>query len=281
MISGAHVSAAGGLWTAFDRAEEVGCETMQIFTKNKGAWNAKPLDDETVRAFKKRARETKIRPIVAHSSYLINLASPDRALRNRSTEALVVEVERCEMLGIAYLVLHPGAHKGEGEAAGLKRVTGSLNTVLRKTKGFRTKILLENSAGQGSSVCSGFASLARLMRDSLAPERLGICLDTCHLFAAGYELRTPAGYAATIDAFSEELDLREVLCFHVNDSKGELGSHLDRHEHIGEGQLGLGAFRLLVNDRRFAKAPMIFELSPENDMLRVNLKKLRRLEKKK
>lgn len=276
-ILGAHISAAGGLHTAFDRAEDVGCDTMQIFTKNKGAWRAKPLEDEAIAQFRKRASESSVGPVVTHASYLLNLASPDAALREKSSEALRIELERNEALGIPYLVLHPGAHKDTGEAAGLARVNTALNQVLAWTKGFEGKVLLENSAGQGSSVCREFASLARVLKDSAAPERLGVCIDTCHLFAAGYELRTKAGYEETMTQLTDAVGLEAVLCLHLNDSKKELGTRVDRHEHIGQGHIGTGAFRLLLCDRRFCKVPMVFELPPDDDMLRVNLETLRGL----
>lgn len=276
-LLGAHVSAAGGLWLAFDRAAEIGCETFQIFTKNKGAWAAKPLDDETIEAFRQRARDSNVKSVVTHASYLLNLASPDADLRAKSVEALRVELERCELLGIPYLVLHPGSHKDTSESAGLRRVTGSLNKALRQTDGYRVRVLLENSAGQGSSVCRTFESLGRLLETSREPDRLGVCLDTCHLFAAGYDLRSKEGYAKTFAELEEHFDLDAILCFHVNDSKTDLGSRVDRHEHIGRGKLGLEPFRLLLNDRRFRRVPMIFELPPEDDMLRVNLKALRKL----
>lgn len=278
-ILGAHVSAAGGLHTAFDRAEEVGCDTMQIFTKNKGAWQAKPLEDDAIATFRKRAKESTVGPVVTHASYLLNLASPDAALRKKSSEALRIELERNEALGIPYLVLHPGAHKETGEAHGLGRVNTALNRVLGWTEGFKGKILLENSAGQGSSVCRRFESLGRLLNESAVPDRLGVCIDTCHLFAAGYELRDKAGYAETMAELESQVGIAAVLCLHLNDSKRELGSRVDRHEHIGEGEIGVEAFRQLLGDPRFRKVPMIFELPPEDDRLRTNLELLRGLVK--
>lgn len=274
------MSAAGGLWTAFDRAEEAGCDVIQIFTKNKGAWKAAALGAEEIRAFRDRARKAGGMPVVAHAAYLLNLASPAPPLRKRSVEALRVEMERCEALGIPHLVLHPGSHMGAGEEAGLKLVVKSLDSVHRSTRGFKTKVLLETSPGQGSSVCHRFESLGKVLGEVKEPERLGICVDTCHIFVAGYELRTDDGYEATLEELEREVGLEEVLCVHTNDSKKELGSRVDRHEHIGRGCLGLDGFRRLVNDRRFEKSPMILELPPENNMNRVNLSVLRKLQKR-
>ena len=277
LVLGAHVSAAGGLWTAFDRAEEAGCDCMQIFTKNKGAWAAPPLTEETVAVFHARAAASRVRPVVVHASYLINVASPGREIREKSIEALRIELERCELLGIPHLVFHPGAHLGEGEAAGLRRVAASLDRVHRSTRGSEARILLENSAGQGSSLCTSFASLRRVLDRVAAPERLGVCIDTCHAFAAGHDIRTTEGLAAMVDELSGEVGLERVRCIHLNDSKKPLGSRVDRHEHIGKGLLGRATFRRILAEPRLRRIPMLFELPPENDMTRVNLRVLRSL----
>ena len=279
MKLGAHVSAAGGLATAFDRGEEAGCDCIQIFTKNKGAWAARPLGDEEISEFRSRARRSSIGPVVTHASYLLNLASPEKELRDKSVDALRIELERCEALGIPSLVLHPGAHKETGEAAGLKRVVSGLNRAHRQTAGFKVRVLLENSAGQGSSVCSDFASLGRIIDGVKEPERLGVCIDTCHAFAAGYELRTAEGYDETKAALKKAVGLRKVRCLHLNDSKKDLGSRVDRHEHIGDGFLGREAFRHVLTDGSFRNVPMIFELPPDNGMLEKNLRILRQLAK--
>ncbi len=284
MLFGAHLSTEGGLPTAFDRAGEEGCDTFQIFTKNKGAWAARPLAEAEIDAFRARAGAFRTRagrsragPVVAHSAYLINIASPSRELREKSIEALRVELERCEALGIDYLVLHPGSHGGTSEEAGLERVAASLDRVHRATKGFTARILLETSAGQGSSVCARFPSLGAILRRVKDPGRLGVCVDTCHVFAAGYDLRTHGGYEAAMDELDREVGMENVLCIHANDSKKELGTRVDRHEHIGRGRLGLEGLRRIVNDPRLAKVPFIFELPPENGMTRVNLAALRGL----
>jgi deoxyribonuclease-4 len=275
MLFGAHLSTAGGLETAFDRADEERCDAFQIFTKNKGAWAAKALTDEQVRGFRARAATSRARPVVAHSAYLINIASPSTDLFGKSVDALRIELERCEALGIDYLVLHPGSHGATSEDAGLRRVTKALDSIHRATKGFTSKILLENAAGQGSAVCAPLSSIGKVFRGVKEPERLGVCIDTCHLFAAGYDLRTPDGYGATIDELEREFGAQNVRCIHANDSKKELGTRVDRHEHIGRGCIGAAGMKRVVNDPRFSHAPFIFELPPEDGMIGVNLKILR------
>jgi deoxyribonuclease-4 len=277
MLMGAHVSAAGGLSTAFDRAEAAECQAMQIFTKSPGVWAAPPLGQDEVLAFRARAAASPVRIAVVHAAYLINIASPQAAIRDRSMEALRIELERVEALGIPFLVLHPGAHMGDGEPAGLRRVVGALDRVLGETAGFRARVLLENSSGQGTSLASRFASLGAVLGSVRDPDRLGVCIDTCHTFAAGYDLRSRAGYEAAVEELRREVGLESVRCVHANDSKRELGSRVDRHEHIGRGYLGLGAFRRLVNDPRFAGLPCIVELPPEGGMDRANVLALRRL----
>ena len=277
MILGAHVSTQGGLATAFDRAEADGCDCFQIFTKNKGAWAARPLVEEEVRAFRGRAKSSRSSPVLAHAAYLLNVASPSNEVRARSLEALRIEVERCEVLGIPSLVLHPGCHMGSGEEAGIARAVESLDEVHAATRGFSTRILIETSAGQGSSICTTPESIGGILGRVREPERLGVCLDTCHLFAAGYDLRTAEGYALAMETLEREVGLERVLCIHANDSKRELGSRVDRHEHIGRGLLGREAFRRLLTDPRFARVPFVIELPPEDGMIRKNLAALRRL----
>lgn len=277
MIFGAHLSTAGGLSTAIDRAEAEGCDSVQIFTKNKGAWAAKPLSEEDIKTFRARAAASRVRPVVAHAAYLINIASPSSALRAKSVEALRIEAERCEALGIPYLVLHPGSHADTCEEDGLRRAAAALDSVHRSTRGYSVKVLLETSAGQGSSLCREFASLGSILRRVKEPERLGTCVDTCHIHASGYDIRTAEGYAATMDELEREVGLARVLCIHVNDSKKDLGSRVDRHEHIGKGSLGLEGLRRIVNDPRLSSVPFIFELPPDGGMTRVDLAALRGL----
>ena len=264
---GAHESIAGGLHKAFDRAQSVGCEAVQIFVKSNRAWAVKPLTEDDVARFKARAEKTGIWPVVGHASYLLNLATPDEALWTRSRDMLVVELERCQALGVPYLVLHPGAHVGAGEEAGLARVARALGEVHTATPGCRTQILLETTAGQGTSLGHRFEHLAWLMAHVPEGERLGICLDTCHVFAAGYELRTPSGYATTMAALERVIGLEQLKAIHLNDCKGDLGSHRDRHAHVGKGYIGLDGFRHVLNDARLAGLPGLLE-TPKGDDLR-------------
>jgi deoxyribonuclease-4 len=273
---GAHESIAGGIYKAFDRAESVGCDALQVFVKPNRAWAVTPLTEEDVARFKRRAAETGIHPVVAHTSYLLNLASPEDDLWGRSIETLVLEMERCEVLEIPFLVLHPGHHVGAGEKAGLVRVARALGAAHAATLGFRVRILLENTAGQGSALGYTFKQLAWMLANTAQGERLGVCLDTCHLFAAGYELRTPEGYATTISAFDTVVGLDRLHALHLNDSKHDLGSGKDRHEHIGEGFIGLDGFRHILNDPRLDGLPGLLE-TPKSDDLREDEENLARL----
>ena len=279
MRLGAHESISGGLHKAFDRARSVGCDAMQIFVKSNRAWAVKPLTEEDIARFKAKAEEMGIQPVVAHTSYLLNLASPKEDLWRKSLDTLIVELERCEALGVPWLVLHPGSHVGSGEEAGLARVARALGKVHAATPGFSTPILLETTAGQGTNLGCRFEQLAWLLEHTPEGERLGVCLDTCHVFAAGYELRTPEGYQATMDAFDRAIGLERLKAIHLNDSKGDLGSRKDRHEHIGKGHIGLEGFRHVLNDPRLAGLPGLLE-TPKSDDLhedRENLAVLRGL----
>ena len=276
---GAHESIAGGLHRAFDRARSVGCDAVQIFVKSNRSWAVKPLTEEDVSQFKAKAEETGIHPVVGHASYLLNLGTPEEALWARSRDTLIVEIRRCQALGVPYLVLHPGSHVGAGEQTGLARVAQGLGEVHAATPCCRTRILLETTAGQGTNLGYRFEHLAWLMEHTPEGNRLGVCLDTCHAFAAGYELRTLAGYAATMEAFDRIIGLQRLKALHLNDSKGDLGSRKDRHEHIGQGTIGLEGFRHVVNDLRLAGLPGLLE-TPKSDDLhedRENLALLRSL----
>ena len=256
---GAHMSIAGGVSQALVRGQSIGCEAIQIFTKNQRRWTEPEIPPEEIAAFKRLQAETGIHPIVSHNSYLINIGSPDDGLWQRSVNSLIRELERCEALGVPYMNMHPGSHLGAGEEAGLKRIAEGLDAVHRATSGFQVMTLLETTAGQGSNLGYTFQQLARIIEMVAKPERIGICFDTCHAFAAGYELRTPEGYRETFEEFEAVIGLERLKVFHLNDSQGELGSHLDRHVHIGQGKLGLEAFRLLLNDPRFRDHPMLLE----------------------
>lgn len=280
-LFGAHMSTAGGCPNALRLAREHRCDTVQLFTKNANQWNARPLTDEEVRLFRDSLRESGLRFATAHDSYLINLASPDETLYRRSVEAFVVEVQRAEQLGLSHLVMHPGAHVNSGEDAGLARVARALDEVHARCPDFRVRVLIETTAGQGTTLGWRFEHLGRILSSVAAPDRLGVCFDTCHVFAAGYALGKRKEYEATIAAFDRTVGLEKLRVFHVNDSLKPLGSRVDRHAHIGRGQLGLEPFRFLVNDPRFADRPMILETAKEegdnDDMDTVNLNVLRGL----
>lgn len=279
MRLGAHESIAGGLHKAFDHAQSVGCEAVQVFVKPNRSWAVKPLTDDDISLFKAKAENTGIHPVVAHTSYLLNLASPKADLWRRSRDTLIVELTRCEALDIPWLVLHPGAHVGTGEEAGLTRMAQALGRIHAATPGIGTQILLETTAGQGTRLGYRFEHLAWLLDNTPEGERLGVCLDTCHVFAAGYELRTSEGYAATMEAFDRVIGLERLKVIHLNDSKTGLESHVDRHEHIGRGHIGLNAFRTLLNDSCLMGLPGLLE-TPKGDDLeedRENLAVLRSL----
>lgn len=267
MPFGAHMSISGGVAKAFARGLQVGCEAMQIFTKSDRQWAAKPLLPEDIAAFKAEQARCGIGPVVVHDSYLINLAAPADELWEKSIAAFAHELERCEALAIPFIVTHPGAHTGSGEAAGLAREAVALNRLFAEGVGGDTVVLLETTAGQGSCLGHRFEHLARLFE--LVPEhqhRLGVCVDTCHIFAAGYDIRTPEAYAATFAELDRVVGLDRVRCLHLNDSQKDLGSRVDRHSHIGQGCIGLEAFRLLVNDPRLRGVPMIIETPKGDDM---------------
>lgn len=258
LLIGAHMSIAGGLYRALERGQQVNCRTIQIFLKNSNQWNAKPLTAQDRELFRDHQNRFKINPIVAHDSYLINLASPDDALYQKSLHAFIEEIRRAEFLGVPYLVLHPGAHVGSGIDAGISHVAAALNQALVSVESSVT-ILLENTAGQGSNLGHRFEELAAIMGQIRDCNRIGVCLDTAHAFAAGYDIRTQESYEATMDIFDQLIGIGKIRVFHVNDSKKELGSRVDRHTHIGEGCIGLEAFRLLINDPRFLAIPKILE----------------------
>ncbi|MEI8167803.1 MAG: deoxyribonuclease IV [Chloroflexales bacterium] len=266
MPFGAHMSISGGVAKAFARGQQVGCAVMQIFTKNERQWAAKPLLPEDVAAFRAEQARTGIGPVVVHDSYLINLAAPADELWQKSIAAFAHELERCEALAIPFLVTHPGAHTGSGEDVGLIREAAALNQIFAEGVGGDTMVLLETTAGQGTCLGNRFEHLARLFELVPHHQRLGLCVDTCHIFAAGYDIRTPETYAATFAELDRLVGLAHVRCFHLNDSQKDLGSRVDRHNHIGQGCIGIEAFRLLVNDPRFAAIPMIIETPKGDDM---------------
>jgi deoxyribonuclease IV len=256
---GAHMSIAGGLPRAVDRAHASGCEALQIFTKSAGQWRARALPPEEIALFRQRLRETRIRPAVAHNSYLINLAATDRALRRRSVESLGEELDRAEALGLDGLVMHPGSYTTGTEDQGLRLIADGLAELIDARPAGRTTILLEHTAGQGTNLGHRFEHLAAIIDFLGGTPRLGVCLDTCHLLTAGYDICSEEGYADTFRRFGKIVGLSRLKAFHLNDSKKPCGSRVDRHEHIGKGCLGLESFRRILNDRRFAKLPMLLE----------------------
>jgi deoxyribonuclease-4 len=273
------MSIAGGLYRALERGEEVGCSVVQIFLKNQLQWAAKPYTAEDIALFKAAWKRTGMRSVFAHSSYLINLAAADPQEWQRAVEAFHDELERAEALGLPFVIIHPGSHRGEGLEAGVARIARALDLVLERTRGYRVMVLLENTAGGGATIGRSFEELAALLDAVAKPERVGICLDTCHLFAAGYDVRKQEGYEAAMSTCARLIGLRRVRAFHLNDAKASCGSGLDRHEKIGRGKMGVAAFRLLMNDRRFARVPMTLETpkDPEPKADRDALALLRRL----
>jgi len=253
---GAHMSIAGGLPVAIARALLHGCESLQIFTRSSGQWRARPIPPDEAAAFRRDSVSSGIAPIVAHASYLINLASPDSVLRRRSAASFGEELDRAEMLGLLGVVLHPGAAQ---EADGLMRIADVLLHALAGRPTHQTMVLLEHTAGQGASLGWRFEQLARIIELTGGTARIGVCLDTCHLLAAGYDITIEAGYRQTFHDFTRIVGLDRLRVFHLNDSKKPLGSRVDRHEHIGKGHIGLRTFRRLLNDPRFAGMPMLIE----------------------
>ncbi|MFO7768045.1 MAG: deoxyribonuclease IV [bacterium] len=271
------MSVAGGVSRAFLHGESVGCTVMQIFVKNNSRWRGAPLLDEEVEAFWLERERTGIWPVFAHNTYLVNLASPDPAIRERSVACTIEELLRCQRLGLPWLVIHPGAHVGAGAETGMDRVAVNLKRVFDATPDVETMVLLEAVAGQGTTLGRSAEELAEILERTDAPERTAVCLDTCHIFAAGYELRDPEGYEETVRTFADTVGLDRIKAFHLNDSKRPLGSRRDRHAHIGEGHIGDRGFRNLMRDPRFADIPKVLETPKEEDADRRNLERLRRL----
>lgn len=281
-LLGAHQSIAGGYYKSVEIARRTGCDCVQLFTKNNNQWRAKPITPVEAKAFRDKLAELGVSHPLSHDSYLINLGSPDDELWKKSIDAFVVELQRAELLGIPYVVAHPGSYTTSSESAGLKRIIRALNEVHRQTKGLAAKCLLENTAGQGSNLGWRFEHLATIFDGVRDPDRLGgVCIDTCHLFAAGYAISAEKEFKATLRALDKLVGLETVKAFHVNDSKAKFGSRVDRHAGIGRGEIGLEAFRLLVNDRRFLKVPMYLEtpkgVEGGRDLDEINLEVLRGL----
>jgi deoxyribonuclease-4 len=278
-LLGAHMSIAGGVGNALLDGKKVDCDAIQIFTKSSRQWAAKPYTGEEIEQFKINQKETGITAVVAHDSYLLNLGSPDGALRTRSVAAFIDELERCEVLGVTNLIAHPGAHVGSGEAEGIKTIAKSLDEVHKACPGYMTKVTLEITAGQGSNLGYRFEQIGAIIDATKESDRLRVCFDTEHAFAAGYDFRTKDGYERTFSEFDEAIGLDRLAAFHLNDSKKEFHSRVDRHEHIGKGFIGIEAFRFLMNDKRFWGLPMCLETPKGPDLKedRENLTLLRSL----
>jgi deoxyribonuclease-4 len=277
-LFGAHQSIAGGLHLAFDRIDQVGGESLQIFTANQRQWRSGTLRPEDIHQFRERWQQRDGMPVASHASYLINLAAQEEDKAERSVAGFAEELQRCLLLGIGFVVIHPGSHGGAGIEAGLARMAHHLDRALERSGVLDAplKVLLETTAGQGTSLGRRFEELGWLLGQSRYPQHLGVCVDTCHVFAAGYDFRTAEGYAHTLGQLEQHIGCHRVHFFHLNDSKKDCGSRVDRHEHIGEGRIGLDGFRFLLNDPLFRAHPMTLE-TDKGDDLAEDIENLRRL----
>lgn len=275
-LLGAHISTKGGLHTVFDRASEINASAIALFAKNSNQWKGKTMTDEDVATF---SGKRSVRPVLTHASYLINLATTNPEFHRKSIEGMIDELDRAERLGIHAVVLHPGAHLGAGPEAGIEQIARSLDQIHAAIPNHKVVTLLETAAGQGSCIGCTFEELGRIIALVDDKQRVGVCFDTCHVFASGYELRNRDDYERTIDALEKHAGIANVGAFHLNDSKKPLGSRVDRHQHIGDGEIGLDAFRFLLNDERFRGVPKLLETPKpvENESDRKNLTLLRSL----
>jgi deoxyribonuclease IV len=274
VLLGSHMSIAGGVHRAVERAASIGCTTMQMFVKNNNQWLGKALAAEDITTYKKLLRESRIGPVVVHDTYLINLCATDTTVLQKSRAALKDELDRCEALDVQYLNFHPGSHMGAGETDGIQRIAESLNLIHELTAGYRVKSVLETTAGQGTAIGYRFEHLRAIMDRVEQQERMAVCVDTCHIFAAGYDIVTERGYEQTFSDFDSIIGLQRLVAFHVNDAKRELGSRVDRHEHIGKGTIGKAGFRLLMNDDRFRNIPKILE-TPKGPEMKEDIHNMR------
>jgi deoxyribonuclease-4 len=272
-LLGAHISIAGGVENAPDRGHELKCDTIQIFTKNQRQWIAKELSEESIKTFKEKIKLYNLQKPVVHDSYLINLASANKETYEKSREAFIDEAYRAYQLEIPYLVFHPGSNPDIEE--GIKRISDALNTTISKVKD--VILLVEITAGQGNAIGRRFEEIAEIIEQVEDKSRIGVCFDTAHAFESGYDIRDEESYHKTFETFDQIIGLHYLKCFHLNDSKTPLGSNVDRHEHIGKGEIGLKAFELLVNDPRFQEHPMILETPGAEEFYEENLKVLRKL----
>jgi deoxyribonuclease IV len=281
LLLGAHVSTAGGVAQAPINGEALGCTAIQIFTRNQRQWSAKPLADGEIASYFENLGKTSIRAVVAHDSYLINMASPDPAMRKKSTDAFIDEIRRAGLLKLDGLVSHPGSHMGAGEEKGIALMVECLNRAAAETAGSVPKILLETNSGQGSNLGYKFEHLRDIIGGLKEPQRFGVCLDTCHMFTSGYSIATEESYAESLRRLDAVIGLGKVRCIHMNDSKQPEGSHKDRHDNIGKGLMGKKGFALIINDPRFENVPKILETPGGEEWYKKDLKVLRNLIKKK
>ncbi len=266
-LLGAHMSIEGGLHQAFARIASVKGEALQIFSKNQRQWNAPSLEEPEIKQFREAWRQWGRGPVAVHDSYLINLANQDATKADRAVAAFADEIIRAGRLGIPYLIMHPGSHVGAGSEKGVRQLTVNLDRAFKLAAATSSvMVLLETTAGQGTGLGADFAELAQVIAHSDNSARLGVCFDTCHAFAAGYDISTKTGYRKTFDEFNALIGLDRLRFFHLNDSKRELGTRVDRHAHIGKGEIGLQGFRLLLNDPRFADHPMVLETPKGKDL---------------
>lgn len=274
---GAHVSTAGGVYNAPGRGEELGCDAIQIFTKNQMQWAAKPIPEEDAQKFKEAFKSSRPEHVMTHDSYLINLGSKEDDKLEKSRAAFLDEIQRCDQLDIPYLIFHPGSHTGAGERYALDTIAESLNWAHEESKDAHVLSLLEIAAGQGTNVGYTYEHLIDIIENVEDKTRVGVCMDTAHMFAAGYDIRTKSAYEATWKEFENVIGLRWLKAFHINDSKKEFGSKVDRHDNLGEGLIGLDAFKMLLNDERFDGIPMVLETPGGDKWFKKNLKIMREL----
>ncbi len=276
-LLGAHMPTTGGLYKAITGGHELGCTAVQLFTASPRQWRSAGLTDDTVNAFRQAVVDTTMRAVVSHDSYLVNLAAPSAEVMEKSRTAFLEELERCERLGIPWVVTHMGSHLGEGEEAGLARLVDSARYILESTRGYSVGIAMESTAGQGSNLGYRLEHLRTILDGCDGDQRLGVCLDTCHLFAAGYDIAGDGGVTALLDTFDSLIGLSRLKVFHANDALKPLGSRVDRHAHIGDGTLGLEVFRTLLNEPRIRQVPIILETPESETMHPENLRRLREL----
>jgi len=281
-LIGAHMSIAGGVFNAIAHGVEMKCSTIQIFTKSNNQWKAKQLTDDEIEKYFEDRKKAGIDPVVGHTSYLINIASPKEDIYKKSVASLIRELERCHTLAIDDLVLHPGSYLDTTEEIGIKKIIDTLNSIFDKTANIKTRIALETTAGQGTNLGYKFEQLAEMIDGIENKDRISVCMDTCHIFAAGYDIREKSGYEETIRKFDEIIGLDYLKAMHLNDSKMEFGKKRDRHEHIGRGFIGMDAFKFIMKDKRLAKIPKLLETHKEENgvkMDKVNLDLLRKFYK--